>query len=149
MISTAAYESMMVSFVILLSVPFALVGIFSVFPVTGLPFGRGGVVAALLLIGIVAANAIVLVDRLRPPGPGLSLTYSQIIDGAQERLRPILLTAGATFAGVVPLLITEPWSSPGFSLAVGLGAGLVSGTGFTLIILPVAVSFLSRSAPQA
>jgi HAE1 family hydrophobic/amphiphilic exporter-1 len=134
---------------VLLTAPFSLIGIFVAFPLGGLAFGRGGVVAAILLVGIVGANAVVLVDRLRPVRPGCPPTHVQIIDGALERLQPILVTAGATFAGVVPLLVTEPVGTMGFAFAFGLAAGLVSGTLLTLVVVPVAMAAVThgRSSP--
>jgi HAE1 family hydrophobic/amphiphilic exporter-1 len=149
MIAAAAYESLALPALVLLTVPFSLIGIFVAFPLVGLAFGRGGVVAAILLVGIVGANAVVLVDRLRPVRPGCPPTHDQIIDGARERLQPILVTAGATFAGVVPLLVTEPVGTLGFTFAFGLAAGLVSGTLLTLVVVPVVMSAVThgRSSP--
>lgn len=145
MIAAAAYNSLALPALALLTVPFSLVGVFLIFPAADIPFGRGGVVASLLLVGIVAANGIVFVDRLRLSGSAQRLTHAQIINGAQERFRPVLMTAGATVAGIAPLLFTEPASGAGFSLAAGLVAGLVSGTVLTLLVLPVVLAVVTRA----
>jgi multidrug efflux pump subunit AcrB len=143
LIAAAAYESFALSTLVLLSAPMSLIGIFVAFPLSGIPFGRGGVMACVLLIGIVGANAVVLVDRLRPPRGGGPLTRAQIIEGAGERLQPVMITACATLAGIAPLLVMEPTTSPGFSLAFGMAAGLVSGTILTLVLLPVVVAMVT------
>lgn len=96
-------------------------------------------ISSLMLIGIVTTNAIVLVDRISQNIEQKRLPLRQaIIEGGKTRLRPILMTAFATIAALLPLALT---TSSGTLISKGLAitviGGLTSSTLLTLVFIPV------------
>jgi HAE1 family hydrophobic/amphiphilic exporter-1 len=93
----------------------------------------------LMLIGIVTTNAIVLVDRIgqNREQKGMAIRAA-LVEAGKTRLRPILMTAFATVAALIPLALTK---SSGTLISKGLAitviGGLTSSTLLTLIIIPV------------
>lgn len=137
-IMASTFESMLHPFVILFSVPLALVGVVGALWLTGTPVSVVVLIGAIVLAGVVVNNAIVLVDtinRLRAAGME---RIRAIHEGARLRLRPILITTLTTVLGLLPL-------SLGFGegaevqqpLALTIIAGLSSSTLLTLIVIPV------------
>lgn len=141
MVAASLYESLLKPFIIILSVPFSLVGLFLAFYLTDMPFGRGGYASVILLIGIVTTNSIVLVDYVaRQMKEDNSI--ETLVQAASVRLRPILMTTLTTIGGLLPLLILGERTSIWYSLSLGTIGGLVSSTMLTLIVLPVVYSIL-------
>lgn len=136
MITSSLYESFVKPFIIILSVPFSLVGLFLSFYVMDAPFGRGGYAAVVLLIGIVVTNSIVLVDYLAKKVVGANKTCDALIASASTRLRPVLMTTLTTIGGLLPLLLMGDETSLWYSLSLGTIGGLVSSTILTLVVVP-------------
>ncbi len=141
MITASLYESFLKPFVIILSVPFSLVGLFLAFYLSETPFGRGGYASVILLIGIVTTQAIVLVDYL------VRATRQQndietLVQAAATRLRPIVMTTLTTIGGLLPLLIMGEQASVWYSLSLGTIGGLVSSMVLTLVVVPVVYGIL-------
>lgn len=137
-------------FAILFSLPFivigALVGLFFAGESISVPAMMG----ALMLIGIVVTNAIVLIDRVRhKEDEGLS-TRDALLEAGATRLRPILMTALATIGALIPLVIGH--EGGGF-ISRGLGVtvigGLLSSTLLTLIIVPIVYEFLMKFSKKS
>ena len=149
MITASLYESFVKPFVIILSVPFSLIGLFLAFYLTDTPFGRGGYASVILLVGIVVTNSILLVDYIARVHKSQTDKTEYIIQAASVRLRPILMTALTTIAGVVPLLLMGDRTSLWYSLALGTIGGLVSSTLLTLFLVPAVFELMSRSRPEA
>jgi HAE1 family hydrophobic/amphiphilic exporter-1 len=132
------FESISHPFAILLSLPFALVGVVWMLYLTGTPFNLMAKIGLMVLVGVVVNNGIVLLDHvnnLRRHG----LTRSQaIIEGCRERFRPILMTASTTVVGLFPLAIGTSgiFELRYFPLARTVMGGLISATVLTLIVLP-------------
>ena len=136
MVTAALYESFRRPFLVILAIPFSLIGLFLAFYLTDTPFGRGGYAAVILLIGIVTTNSIVLVDVIaRASGRGNG-PVDVIIAAATSRLRPVLMTTLTTIGGLLPMLLLGDRSSVWYSLAVGTIGGLVSSTALTLVVIP-------------
>ena len=145
LVMVALYESFLDPFIIMFSVPFAIVGVSLAFFITGVPFSLMGFVGVLMLIGIVVNNAIVLVDYthlLRQRG----IPFREaIVEAGTRRLRPILMTAFTTVFGLLPLAISkaegaEMWNALGISVI----GGLMFSSFVTLIFVPVIYSILRR-----
>ncbi|URN95627.1 MAG: efflux RND transporter permease subunit [Candidatus Pristimantibacillus lignocellulolyticus] len=132
-------------FVILLSLPFTVIGAFAGLFIAGETISIPVMMGLLMLIGIVVTNAIVLVDRIiHMEREGLSLRES-ILEAGTTRLRPILMTAIATIGAMIPLAIGG--GGGGFiskGLAITVIGGLASSTLLTLIIVPVVYEMLSK-----
>ncbi|TDL82816.1 efflux RND transporter permease subunit [Peribacillus frigoritolerans] len=127
-----------IPFIILSSLIFVPVGsLLSLFLIKE-PLSVSVMIGFLMLIGIVTTNAIVLVDRIgQNRGRGYTIRQS-LIEAGKTRLRPILMTAFATIAALIPLALT---TSSGTLISKGLAVtvigGLTSSTLLTLIVVPV------------
>ena len=148
-IMASTFESLVHPFVILFSVPLALVGAVVGLWLVGVSVSVVVLIGAIVLAGVVVNNAIVLVDTInRQRAEGLS--RSEAIERAGRlRLRPILITTATTVLGLLPLAFGfgagAEIQSP---LAVTVIGGLLSSTGLTLVVVPVFYLLLDRSAPS-
>ena len=136
------FNSLITPFIIMFSLPLALIGAIVALAITGRPIGVSALIGFLMLIGIVVTNAIVLLDlveRLRAQGKP---TREALIEGGRTRVRPILMTAIATILALLPL---AAGFNQGSIIAAELGTvvigGLFSSTFLTLLVVP-AVYFL-------
>jgi multidrug efflux pump subunit AcrB len=118
MITASLYESFKKPFLVILAVPFSLIGLFLAFYFDDTPFGRGGYAAIILLTGIVLTNSVVLVDFLSRECEKHGLTTDVLVFAAGERLRPVLMTTLTTVGGLMPMLLLGS-SSIWYSLALG------------------------------
>lgn len=133
-------------FAILFSLPFTVIGIMVGLFVSGGTLDVSAMMGALMLIGIVVTNAIVLIDRvIHKEKEGLS-TREALLEAGATRLRPILMTALATIGALLPL-VTGLEESAGI-ISKGLGitviGGLISSTLLTLVIVPIVYEFLMK-----
>ncbi|MDX8360066.1 efflux RND transporter permease subunit [Cytobacillus sp. IB215316] len=128
-----------IPFIILSSLIFVPIGSFVGLSIAREPLSVSVMIGFLMLIGIVTTNAIVLVDRIGQNREEKGFTIRQsIVEAGKTRLRPILMTAFATIAALLPLAFT---TSSGTLISKGLAitviGGLTSSTLLTLIIIPV------------
>ncbi len=133
------FESTLIPLSIILTIPLAGVGAISVLKLTNTYVDQMVYTAALLLIGIVVNNGIVLVDyanRLRREGRGRS---EALLMAARHRFRPIIMTAMTTICGMLPLTFgyTIQGSVNFKSFGMVLIGGMTSATLFTLLAVPV------------
>jgi len=119
--------------IIMLTIPFSVVGMTAGLLVTGTPFGFVALLGAMSLAGMMVKNAIVLLDEVNANLAGGKTPYDAVVQAALSRLRPVFLAAATTVLGVIPLLPDVFWAG----LAVTIMAGLTIGTGFTMIVVPV------------
>ena len=136
-------------FVIVTSLPLALIGALAALAVTGRSMGLPAMMGILLLIGIVVTNAIVLiafVEQLREKG--LSV-YDALIQGGRVRLRPILMTALTTSCALLPLaaFVGSEGGILSAELATVVIGGLISSTVLTLVVVPVVYTLANESIP--
>lgn len=134
-------------FAILFSLPFAIIGALVALYLAGETISATAMMGALMLIGIVITNAIVLLDRvIHKEKEGLS-TREALLEAAGTRLRPILMTALATVGALLPLALGFEETS-GSLISKGLGVtvigGLLSSTLLTLLIVPIVYEFLAK-----
>ncbi len=133
-------------FAILFSLPFTVIGALVALLLAGETLNVSALMGALMLIGIVVTNAIVLIDRvIHKEKEGMS-TRQALLEAGATRLRPILMTALATIGALLPL-VTGLENSAGI-ISKGLGVtvigGLVSSTLLTLVVVPVVYEFLMK-----
>lgn len=136
MVTASLYESFLKPLLVVLAVPFSLIGLFLSYVLSDTPFGRGGYAAVILLIGIVTTNSIVLVDVLSHSSPDGKAPADVLIAAATTRLRPILMTTLTTIGGLLPMVMMGDPSSLWYSLAIGTIGGLISSTLLTLLVIP-------------
>ena len=137
MILAAQFRSYALPLVILLTVPFAFIGVVVGLVVTGNPFTVTAGVAMIGLAGIAVNDAIVLVEfinRRRAAGSGL---FDAVREGCRVRARPILLTSVTTIAGLLPMALgltgfSKMWSP----FAATICFGILFSTLLTLLIVP-------------
>jgi HAE1 family hydrophobic/amphiphilic exporter-1 len=138
-----ALGSLITPFIILFSLPLALIGAIPALLITGNPLGISAMIGFLMLIGIVVTNAIVLLDfveQLRKDGVS---TYDALVKGANTRVRPILMTAIATILALSPVAIGFAHGSIiAAELATVVIGGLFTSTFLTLIVVPVLYSLV-------
>jgi len=130
---------------ILFSLPFTIIGALVALLISGETLSVSAMIGALMLIGIVVTNAIVLIDRvIHKEREGLS-TREALLEAGATRLRPILMTAIATIGALIPLALGFEGSG---LISKGLGVtvigGLTSSTLLTLLIVPIVYEVLSK-----
>ena len=132
-------------FVVLFSLPYAIIGGLLALLITGETISVSALIGALMLIGIVVTNAIVLIDRvIHKEEAGLS-TRDALLEAAGTRLRPILMTALATIGALSPLALgLEGGALISKGLGVTVIGGLTSSTLLTLLIVPIVYEFFAR-----
>lgn len=136
-VMAAEFESLVDPFVIMFSVPFAFSGVILGLVITGTPMGVMALIGAIMLIGIVVKNGIVLIDYTilcRERGNGI---LASVVMAGKSRLRPVLMTTATTVLGMLPLAFgrgegAELWRSMGMTVAFGLTVS----TMITLVIVP-------------
>ena len=131
--------------VILLTIPFALVGITGGLLATSTPFGFVALLGAMSLAGMMIKNAVVLLDQVNENLAEGMASYDAVIEAAVSRLRPVMLAAATTVLGVIPLLQDVFW----IGMSVTLMAGLSFGTVLTMVLVPVLYAIVFRIPSQA
>ena len=149
LVMVASLGSLRDPFIIVLSLPFAIVGALVALEVTDRTLSLSAMMGFLLLIGIVVTNAIVLITfvaQLRERGMGV---YDALILGGRVRIRPILMTAFTTTFALLPLALTGEDSAGiiGAELATVVIGGLISSTALTLIVVPIIYTIMHSSIP--
>ncbi len=143
MVMASQFESVRDPFIVMFSVPFAIIGVALMLFLTKTTFNIQSYIGLIMLGGIVVNNAILLVDttnRLRRID-GLALREA-ITTAGRQRLRPILMTALSTILGLVPMAIgAGEGGETQAPLARAVVGGLLSSTLITLILIPVIYSF--------
>lgn len=137
-VMAAQFESLSHPFAILVSIPYALWGAAWLLLATGSPFNLMAQIGLLILMGIVVKNGIVLIDHVNALRRGGMERSEALLVGGRERLRPILMTAGATMLALVPMSLGRAGLDGlyYYPLARTVIGGLAASTVLTLVILP-------------
>jgi HAE1 family hydrophobic/amphiphilic exporter-1 len=145
MVMAAQFESLKHPFVIMLAVPFSLIGVIIAFLITGTTLSVTTFIGIIMLVGIVVKNGIILVDytnMLRKRG--LSL-YDAIKEAGRSRLRPVVMTSMTMVLAMVPMAITRGMGYEMFTpLAITMIGGLLFSMLITLVIVPVFYAIFNR-----
>jgi HAE1 family hydrophobic/amphiphilic exporter-1 len=150
LVMAGQFESFKSPFIILFSIPVALVGVVGIMLVTRTPFTIQAFIGCIILIGIVTNNAIVLVDlvnRMRRE-ENMELFRALEISG-ERRLRPIMMTSFTTVLGLLPMAIGlgegSEAQAPMARVVIG---GLLVSTLITLVFIPVVYSLVEQGAER-
>ncbi len=111
--------------VILLTVPFVMIGVTPGFLITGGSFGFLALLGLMSLSGMMIKNGIVLLDEINLQRAGGAAPFDAVIDAGVSRLRPVLNAAATTVLGVVPLLKDPFWVAMAITVMFGLGVGTI------------------------
>lgn len=137
-VMAAQFESLTYPFIIMFSLPFAFSGVFLALWLSGNTLNVMSLIGAIMLIGIVVKNGIVLIDYIslnRERGMGIR---EAVVKGGHSRLRPVIMTTLTTILGMVPMAIgtgqgSEMWRPMGTAVIGGLTVSTI----LTLILIPV------------
>ncbi|HOE91316.1 MAG TPA: efflux RND transporter permease subunit, partial [Candidatus Cloacimonadota bacterium] len=145
-VMASQYESYKDPFIVMFSVPLAVVGVLLILFLTGTTFNIQSYIGLIMLGGIVVNNAILLVDTTNNLHRNEKMpVYDAVIEAGRRRLRPILMTASTTILGMLPLAIGlgegSEMQAPLARVVVG---GLFSSTLITLLVIPVVYSIFER-----
>ena len=133
----AQYESFLLPMPVLLSLPTGIFGSYIALLVCGLDNNIYAQVALVMLIGLLAKNAILIVEFAIASYKEGNSIISAAIEGARQRLRPILMTSFAFIAGLIPLCLASGAGAVGNrSIGTAAAGGMLIGTVFGLIIIP-------------
>ena len=152
LVLAAQFESYIHPMVIMLTVPLATVGALVGLLLTGQSLNIYSQIGIIMLVGLAAKNGILIVEfanQLRDKGVDFD---TAILQAANQRLRPILMTGITTAAGAVPLVLAEgAGAETRFVIGVVVLSGILLATLFTLLVIPVAYSLFARhsSSPEA
>lgn len=137
MVMAGLFESYSHPFIIMFSVPLAIIGVTIALVAAKKSVSMGVVVGLILLGGIVVNNAIILIDRINQLRREGYRRIKAIITSGGNRLRPILMTTSTTILGLLPLAVDKSESSNLWSpLAITVISGLTSSTILTLFVIP-------------
>ena len=150
LVMASQFESLVQPFIIMFTIPFALIGVAITLFVTGTPISVVVMIGLIMLAGIVVNNAIVLIDYINQLRQGGLNKREAIKRAGQVRLRPILMTTMTTVLGLLPMAL-------GFGegaelrtpMAVTVIGGLLIGTILTLVIIPTVYDVVVREKSPA
>lgn len=134
---SAQYESFLLPMPVLLSLPTGIFGSYIALLVCGLDNNIYAQVALVMLIGLLAKNAILIVEFAVASHKEGNAIIPAAIEGAKQRLRPILMTSFAFIAGLIPLCVASGAGAIGNrSIGTAAAGGMLIGTVFGLVIIP-------------
>ena len=146
MVMASQFESLLDPFIILFTIPLALIGVVVALFITGTNLSVTVFIGGMLLVGIVVNNGIVLIDYINQLIKKHKMEVKEaIVIGAKTRLRPVLMTAITTILSMLPLAIelgssSEIWSP----MARAIIGGLIASTFLTLFFVPIMFYVLQR-----
>lgn len=145
LVMASQFESFLHPFVILFTIPLALIGAVLALWITGSTVSVVVFIGLILLAGIVVNNAIVLIDLINQLRAKGLAKFEAIIEGGHSRLRPILMTMLTTSLGLLPLALGFGEGAEVRSpMAITVIGGLTVSTLLTLVVIPVVYSIFDR-----
>lgn len=149
MVMLLAFGEWKLPIVILVAIPFSVIGAVAGLFLVGEPVGMPAMIGLLMLNGIVVTNAIVLLERVRSNMKSGLSKHDALLEAGVTRVRPILMTAIATIGALLPLALSTEAGLVSRALAVVVIGGLTTSTFLTLLIVPVLYSLVTREKRKA
>ena len=141
LVMVALYDNFVTPFVVLFSIPLSFIGALLLLALTNQTLNIFTILGIIMLIGLVAKNAILLVDFANHKKDAGSNTHDALIAANHARLRPILMTTIAMVFGMIPIAIaTGGIADTNRGLAIVIIGGLLSSMFLTLVVVPVVYS---------
>lgn len=145
LIMVSLYNSFVYPFVVLFSIPLSIIGALLALALTNNSLNIFTILGLIMLIGLVAKNAIILVDFTNQRKAEGASTYQALLDANHARLRPILMTTIAMVIGMLPIALAKgagaEWKN---GLAWVIIGGLLSSLFLTLIVVPVMYAIFDK-----
>ena len=148
-VMAAQFESFKMPFIIMLAIPFAFTGVILALLLTNTTLSIVAALGAVMLVGIVTKNGIVLIDFINLMRERGIRLYEAIAQACRSRLRPVLMTSLTTILGMVPMALSvgegsETWRPMG----VDVIGGMVFSTIITMIIVPAVYAAMDKSGSR-
>lgn len=145
LVMASQFESLLHPFVILFTIPLALVGAILALLITGNSISVVVFIGLILLVGLVTKNAIILIDKVNQLREAGESKREALVEGARSRLRPIIMTSLCTLFGFLPLALAFGAGAEVRSpMAITVIGGLLVSTLLTLVVIPVVYDRLDR-----
>jgi len=145
LVMASQFESLLHPFVILFTIPLALVGAVLSLLLTGSPVSVVVFIGLILLVGLVVKNAIILIDKVNQLREAGVAKRQALVEGARSRLRPIMMTTLCALFGFLPLALAFGEGAEVRSpMAITVIGGLLVSTLLTLVVIPVVYDLLDR-----
>jgi HAE1 family hydrophobic/amphiphilic exporter-1 len=145
LVMVALYNNFVYPFVVLFSLPVAFIGVFLALALTKSSMSIFTILGMIMLLGLVAKNAILIVDFANHRKEHGDTTWQALIEAGKERLRPILMTTTAMIIGMIPIAIsTTPGSEWKNGLAWVIIGGLASSLCLTVFVVPTVYYCVDR-----
>jgi len=142
-ILAAQFKSYVQPFIVMMTIPFSLIGVIVGLLITGLPASLNSLVAVVALAGVVVNDSLVLVDFVNRERERGVDRWNSLINAGALRLRPIILTSVTTIFGLMPMMLsTAEAVSDWKPMAVSIAFGLAFATVLTLFLIPVIYSLI-------
>jgi multidrug efflux pump len=119
-------------FLVVSIAPFGLIGVVAALLPTGTPMGFVAILGIIALVGMIIRNSVILIDQIETNVAAGQHRWNAVIEAANHRLRPILLTASAAILGMLPIAREVFWGPMAFAVIGGLAVA----TALTLLFLP-------------
>ncbi|OHE85515.1 MAG: acriflavin resistance protein [Lysobacterales bacterium RIFOXYA1_FULL_69_10] len=149
LVMASQFESLLHPFVILFTIPLAMVGAVLALLVTGNTISVVVFIGLILLVGLVTKNAIILIDKVNQLREAGVAKREALVEGARSRLRPIIMTTLCTLFGFLPLAVAMGEGAEVRSpMAITVIGGLLVSTLLTLVVIPVVYDLLDRRADE-
>ena len=145
LVMASQFESLLHPFVILFTIPLALVGAVAALLLTRAPVSVVVFIGLILLVGLVVKNAIILIDKVNQLREEGVAKRDALVEGARSRLRPIMMTTLCAVFGFLPLALAFGEGAEVRSpMAITVIGGLLVSTLLTLVVIPVVYDLLDR-----
>ncbi len=141
MVMAAMFESLLFPMCVYNTILFSILGIFFFFAITGTTFNVMAGIGAMILIGVVVNNGIVLIDHINNLRAEGMNRFDAVVQGGLDRIRPVLMTVSTTVVGLLPLSVSVSAVGGGngpsyFPMARAIIGGLTFSTIISLVLLP-------------
>ncbi len=137
------FKSYVQPLIVMMTIPFAFIGVVFGLVITRLPFSLNTFIAVIALAGVVVNNSIILVDFVNKERERGIDRWNSLINAGSIRLRPILLTTITTIMGLIPMMLSTARSAVVWKpMAVSISFGLAFATILTLFLIPTIYSLL-------
>jgi multidrug efflux pump subunit AcrB len=138
------YQNFADPFVVILALPATFCGIVTMLFITGTTLNVPSLMGAIMAVGVASANSILLVTFAREQQLKGRSAFRAALDAGRTRIRPVLMTAAAMVAGMIPMAIGGPGEEQNAALARAVIGGLLFATPTTLLIVPYLFAVLRK-----